>query len=126
MASEATQHGHGDTHADAHGAGHHHITPPSVYVKTFIALLLLMVATIVASKINLGAANNAIAMLIAIVKAALVVLLFMQVKSGTKLIWLWAGIGFVWFLLMFGITSDYITRGWAPVAGWEKPHDLRK
>jgi cytochrome c oxidase subunit 4 len=125
MASEVTQH-HGDTHADGHSAGHHHITPPSVYLATFIGLLLLMVATIVVSKFNLGAANNAIAMAIAIAKAGMVVMLFMQVRYGTKLIWLWAGIGFVWFLLMFGITSDYITRNWAPVNGWEQQHDLRK
>jgi len=84
-----------------------------------------MVATILASRVNLGAFNNVIAMAIAITKAALVVLFFMQVKYGTRLTWLWAGLGFVWFLLMFGITSDYITRNWIPVQGWQESHDVR-
>ena len=78
-----------------------------------------MALTIVASRWNLGAYNNAVAMAIAMLKATLVVWFFMQVKYGSKLTWLWAGIGFIWFLLMFGILMDYGTRQWIPIKGWE-------
>ncbi len=85
-----------------------------------------MLITIYASFINLGAANNFISMGIAITKALLVILFFMQVKYGTKLTWLWASLGFIWFLLMFGISSDYVTRKWIPVPGWQPAHSEQK
>ena len=98
----------------------HHITPISVYLRTYGALLILMFLTVFASSWNLGPLNNAVAMAIAITKAVLVVLFFMQVKYGTKLTWLWAALGFIWFLLMFGILSDYISREWIQFPGWQK------
>jgi cytochrome c oxidase subunit IV len=107
---------------NAHDHAHdHHITPVVVYLKTFGALVVLMVLTIVASKWNLGVMNNLVAMVIAITKATLVVLFFMGVKYGTRLTWLWAALGFIWFLLLFGILSDYYTRPWERAGGWEDP-----
>jgi len=50
------------------------------------------------------------ALLIAVIKAILVVLFFMQVKYSSRLTWLWAGLGFVWVLLMSGIVVDYLSR----------------
>jgi cytochrome c oxidase subunit 4 len=109
-------------HAHDHDHAHeHHITPVKDYVMTFLALLVLMVLTIVAAKFNFGAANNVIAMIIAITKATMVVLIFMGVRHNTRLTWLWAGLGFVWFLLMFGILADYFSREWLPTPGWEDP-----
>jgi len=70
----------------------HHITPVSVYLKSYVALLFFMVLTIVVSKWDLGSMNNFVAMAIAVTKAVIVVLFFMQVKYGTKLIWLWASL----------------------------------
>jgi len=102
----------------ATGSHEHHITPPIVYIGVYIVLLFFMVATIVASKMHLGFMNNPVAMLIAVIKAGLVVLFFMQVRLGTRLIWLWAGLGFVWFTLLSIILQDYWTRGWVPVTGW--------
>jgi cytochrome c oxidase subunit IV len=115
-----------DTHSeyadghDDHGGHAHHITPVSKLLVTYGWLLVFMVLTVVASKWNLGVMNNAVAMAIAITKAVLVVLIFMGVKYGTKLTWLWAALGFIWFLLMFGILSDYISREWVPIAGWQQ------
>ena len=96
----------------------HHITSPSLYVGIYIILLALMFLTIIASKVHLGIFNNAAAMVIAIAKATLVVLFFMQVRLGSRLVWLWAGLGFVWFTLLSIILQDYWTRGWVPVTGW--------
>ena len=58
----------------------------------------------------MGPLNNLIAMGIALTKATLVVLFFMQVKYGTRLIWLWAGLGFIWFLMLFITLQDYLSR----------------
>jgi cytochrome c oxidase subunit IV len=107
-------------HGHADHAHEHHITPISVYLKTFGALVVLMVLTILASRYNLGVMNNVVAMAIAITKATLVVLFFMGVKYNTRLTWLWAGLGFVWFLLLFGILADYFSREWLPNPGWEE------
>jgi cytochrome c oxidase subunit IV len=105
------------THDQAH---EHHVTPVSVYLKTFGALVVFMILTIAVSRWDLGALNNVVAMVIAVTKATLVVLFFMGVKYNTRLTWLWAGLGFVWFLLLFGILSDYFTREWLPNPGWEQ------
>ncbi|MCW3096055.1 MAG: caa(3)-type oxidase, subunit, partial [Chthonomonadaceae bacterium] len=48
----------------------------------------------------------------------LVVLFFMQVKMGTRLTWVWASIGFIWLLFLFGTLGDYVTRNWISVTGW--------
>ena len=96
----------------------HHITPPSAYFGVYLILIVLMGATVGASYLQIGIFNNLLAMLIAVTKATLVVLVFMQVRYGTRLIWLWAGLGFVWFTLLSIILQDYWTRGWVPVTGW--------
>jgi len=62
---------------------------------------------------------NIIVMLgIAIIKASFVVMFFMHVLYGTKLTWLWAATGFVWFVIMFGLFIDYFTRNWGAF-GWQ-------
>lgn len=106
------------THDTAHTEHSHHVTPPSVYWKVYVLLVIGMLATVLASKVNMGPLNNLVAMVIAITKATLVVLFFMQVKYGTRLIWLWAGLGFIWFLLLFITLQDYLSRGWIKVPGW--------
>lgn len=103
-------------HDASHGS--HHITQPKVYYTVYLLLVLFMGLTIGASYVNMGSLNNLVAMAIATVKAVLVVLFFMQVKMGTRLTWLWAGIGFVWLIFLFGTLGDYFTRQWITVQGW--------
>src|SRR5438445_11039 len=79
----------------------HPITPVSTYLKTYVVLVILMALTVGAALVPMGALNNVVAMLIAVVKATCVILFFMQVKYGTKLTWFWAALGFVWFFLLF-------------------------
>lgn len=104
-----------------HDASHetHHITQPIVYYRVYVLLVIFMLLTIGAAKINMGALNNLVAMAIATVKAVLVVLFFMQVKVGTRLTWLWAAIGFIWLIFLFGTLGDYLTRNWISVYGWQ-------
>ena len=110
-----------DNHTDEHivqDTGSHHITPPSVYGIVFVLLVIGMLLTIAAAKVQMGPLNNVVAMVIAITKATLVVLFFMQVKYSSRLTWLWAGAGFVWFLLLFITVGDYLTRDIGQAVGW--------
>jgi cytochrome c oxidase subunit 4 len=104
----------------AHQEHTHHITPISVYVKTFAALTVLMLLTVavVYFPFHLSVVNNAINLTIAVIKASLVVAFFMGVKYSTHLTKLFALAGFVWLTLMTITFGDYFTRGWEPVQGW--------
>ena len=101
--------------------GEHHIASLGELFGVYFILLGLMVLTVAASYWHLGALNNVVAMIIALIKATFVVLCFMQVRKASRLVWLWAAIGFIWFLLMFGIVGDYVSREWIPSPGWENP-----
>ena len=62
---------------------------------------------------DLGALNNIVMLLIASVKALLVILFFMHVRWSTRLTWVVAASGFAWLIILFGLTmTDYLTRGW--------------
>jgi cytochrome c oxidase subunit IV len=105
----------------------HHVLSPLVYIKTLFLLLILMGATVAVSYVHLPDVlfipgnwlNNIVAMLIASVKALLVVLYFMHVKYSTSLTKLWVIAGFVWFTLLFLILADYGTRRFEQFQGWE-------
>jgi cytochrome c oxidase subunit 4 len=104
--------------ADPH-ASHHHVEKISVYLQVFAALMVLLVLTYFAAKFDLdhiaGGLNLVVAMTIAIIKALMVVLIFMHVKNSTRLVWAFAGAAFVWLVIMFMLFfADYGTRGWQP------------
>jgi cytochrome c oxidase subunit IV len=89
-----------------------HISPVSTYLKIFAALMALTAVTVAAAFVDMGALNNVVAMGIALFKAALVVLFFMHVRYGSKLIGLIVVSSVLWLAIMFLITlSDYWTRG---------------
>lgn len=101
---------------------HTHIVPIRVYLLVYVALLVLLVATVGAASLpgHYTLLNNVIALTIAVVKAVLVMLYFMHVRYSTRLTWLWAAAGFFWLVIMFILTlGDYFTRHWVPVIGWE-------
>ncbi|MCG8416592.1 MAG: cytochrome C oxidase subunit IV family protein [Proteobacteria bacterium] len=70
-------HGHGE-----HGETLSHIASMRVLVGTFVALLFLTVITVAAAYVDFGGRglNLAVAMLIATVKASLVILYFMHLR----------------------------------------------
>lgn len=107
--------------ARAATATHEHVLPLGVYVKAFVALLALLVVTLAAAHLRLGTvANSLVALAIAVAKAVIVVFYFMHVRFSSRLVQIWAAAGFVWLLIMFGITiSDYVVRSWLPVVGWQ-------
>jgi len=90
-----------------------HVAPKSMYYGVFGALMVGTALTVGAAFIDMGALNNVVMLAIAVTKAALVVLFFMHVRWGTRLTWVVAASGFVWLLILFGLTmQDYLTRGW--------------
>jgi cytochrome c oxidase subunit 4 len=88
-----------------------HIVPKSTYFKVFACLTVLMVVTVAAAEVHLGYFNTPIAMLIALVKATLIVLFFMHVRYASPLVRIFAAGGFVWLAIMFIITfAEVMTR----------------
>jgi cytochrome c oxidase subunit 4 len=91
---------------------HSHVVPKSVYVKVAACLGALLVVTVLAAQIDLGLWNTPIAMVIALTKATLIVLFFMNVRYGSPLLRVFAVGGFLWLVIMFLlIMPDYLTRG---------------
>ncbi len=77
-------HGH-DAHGDGHDHGLAHTTPVSLLFGILAALLVLTVATVAVTSIDLGAQGNlVVAMIIATVKAGLVVTFFMHLLWDKK------------------------------------------
>jgi cytochrome c oxidase subunit 4 len=100
---------------DPHGShdGGHHVLPLSVYWAVFIALIVGTIVTVWSATIDLGALNVVVALIIASVKAALVILYFMHVKYSSKLVWVFAASGFFWVMMMILFTmQDFVSRGW--------------
>jgi cytochrome c oxidase subunit IV len=94
-----------------------HTSPAEInklFLKVLITLLILTVVTVGASRIDFGAFNFVIAMLIASVKALLVAGIFMHLKYEEPLLWMYAAIPVViLFFLLAGIFIDnpYRTDG---------------
>ena len=101
-------------HHDDHGHGLSHVASTKVLLGTGGALMVLTAITVLATKVDFGPSINlALAMFIAVIKATLVVLFFMHVKYGTRLIPVVIGSGAFFLVILFAITmSDYMSRGW--------------
>ena len=111
------------THAttDSPQSAHDHGDPLTVYITVFVALIVLLLLTVGAYHIpfeklnigdhNLGWMNTAIALLIASVKASLVLLVFMHLRHSTRLTWVVATAGFLWLgIMILFFFSDYLSR----------------
>jgi len=86
-------------------------SPVKLYLVIYVALLTLLGATVAVAFINLGTWNIVVALIIATIKALLVILFFMHVKDSEHLIWVFAAVGFLWMTFMYaGIFGDYLTR----------------
>lgn len=96
-----------------------HIIPRRTYYQIFAALLGLTGLTVAVAFVNLGPLNTVVALVIAVVKALLVILIFMHVRYSTPLTRVVIAGGVFWLLLLLVLTmSDYLTRNWLPVVGW--------
>jgi len=94
-----------------------HIVSLRVYFTIFMSLMVLTALTVVASEVDLGRFNVAVAMAIAVLKASLVVLYFMHLRYSPKLTWVVVGTGIGCLtLLILLIMADPWTRVWLRVA----------
>ena len=88
-----------------------HVVPMRTYLAIFAALMVGTAVTVLVAFQDLGPMNTVVALTIAAVKALLVVLWFMHVKYSSRLTWLFAAAGFLWLVLMIGLTmADFETR----------------
>jgi cytochrome c oxidase subunit 4 len=90
---------------------HNHVVSPGIYMLILVALLVGTLITVWVATKDLGPLNIVVALIIAIVKATLVVLYFMHLRYSTRLTRVFAGASIFWLTLLIGITmADYLTR----------------
>ena len=88
-----------------------HIVSPGMYLTIILTLLALTGITVFAAFVDLGRFNIVVALLIATVKATLVVLIFMHAKYAPERTKLVIIAGIFWLaLLLFMTLSDYASR----------------
>jgi cytochrome c oxidase subunit 4 len=91
----------------------HHTTPIRTYFVVYAVLLVLLVLTVAVAYLDLGPWGVILALTIAIAKALLVILYFMHVRTSNPLVWVFAGAGFFWLvILLAGTIQDYLSRSW--------------
>ena len=90
-----------------------HIVSPRIYLGIILTLLALTGLTIWVATVDLGPLNVVLALVIATLKAALVVLYFMHARYSpgrTKLVIV---AGLFWLAILLVMTlADYLTRSW--------------
>ncbi len=86
-------------------------TSARTYFFVYVALMVLLAATISAAFLDLGSLNTVIAVSIAVLKAALVVTFFMGMIREGQVIRLFLIAGFLWLAILVFLTwVDYYTR----------------
>ena len=93
------------------------------YVVVWASLIILTLTTTGVAFIDLGGQWNTLtAVAIAVVKTVLVVLYFMHLRYSSRLIWIFAGAGFFWLVILISLTlSDVLTRQWLALSAVSTP-----
>lgn len=82
-----------------------------LYLLVFAALIVLLAVTVAVAFVSLGRLNVVVALLIASLKALLVILFFMHVRYSSRLTWLFVAGGFLWLVILLVFTaSDVVMR----------------
>lgn len=92
-------------HSHSHSHGHEeigHVVPEKTFLKVLVALLVLTIITVVAAQIDMGKWNIAGALVIASIKASLVIAVFMHGKYENKIIWTYILVPFILLFIMIG------------------------
>ncbi len=79
-----------------------HVVPESLFLKVLLALLFLTVVTVLVAQVDMGKWNIVGALLIATVKASLVIYFFMHGKYENRIIWMYILIPFILLAIMIG------------------------
>jgi len=89
-----------------------HVSPVSLYITIFLALMVLTAVTVGAAFVDLGQFNFLVAMIIAGFKASLVIWYFMHVKYASKLTKLTVATGVFFLAILLGLLLiDYASKG---------------
>jgi cytochrome c oxidase subunit IV len=96
-----------------------HVVPRRVYILVGITLLCLTAVTAWVSWIDLGGWSAPVAILIATIKASLVVLFFMHIRYERQaMVYIWLCAGLFWFIILLLLSmTDYGTRGFLGIPG---------
>jgi cytochrome c oxidase subunit 4 len=98
------------------GSATAHVSPISLYVTIFMALMVLTGVTVAAAYVNLGQFNFLVAMIIAGFKASLVIWYFMHVKYQSSLTKLTVATGLFFLAILLGMMLiDYSSKGFVPM-----------
>lgn len=85
-----------------------HVSPVSLYLTIFMALMVLTGITVFAAFLDLGQFNFLVAMIIAVFKATLVIWYFMHMKYASKLTKLTVATGLFFLAMLLGLLMvDY-------------------
>lgn len=97
----------------------HHVISVRTYQIIYAALMVLLVATVLASELPISRnAHLLVAMSISFAKTVLIVLFFMHVYYSAPLTWVTAVGSSLWVgLLLFFLLADYWSRGWLDILG---------
>jgi cytochrome c oxidase subunit 4 len=88
-----------------------HIVPTRTYYLIYVILLVCTYVTWQIAFFDLGVLNTVAAVTIAVFKAVLVVLFFMHVRYGARLIWVVVIGSVFWLGILLTLTfGDYLTR----------------
>ena len=80
-------------------------------LRCWLALMLLLAATTASAFVPLGSLNLPISLSIAVAKALIVLLFFMELRGSRALVRSFAAAGFFWLLIMITLTgADYWHR----------------
>ena len=80
-------------------------------LRCWLALLVLLALTTASAFLPLGTANLFISLGIAVAKALIVLLFFMELRASRALVRTFAAAGFFWLLIMITLTTaDYTHR----------------
>jgi cytochrome c oxidase subunit 4 len=90
--------------------------PPATYLTVCGLLVLLTFLTVGISFLPIaGGWHITFGLIIAVIKAALVVLFFMHVLTSDRLTWIVIAVVCFWVGILFVLTlADYLTRGQLP------------
>jgi cytochrome c oxidase subunit 4 len=90
-----------------------HIVSPRIYLGIILTLMALTGLTIWVATVDLGPLNVVLALVIATLKAALVVLYFMHARYSPGRTQLVIVAGLFWLAILLVMTlADYLTRSW--------------
>ena len=93
-----------------------HVSPVSLYVTIFLALMVLTAVTVGAAFVNLGQFNFLVALIIAVFKASLVIWYFMHVKYQSGLTKLTVATGLFFLTILLTLTMvDYSSKAFTPM-----------